>query len=112
MLAQDIIDQLSGFVDQKIASFKELDASLTQQLASNQRQIEAAQAALKLGAGNLTVLEQLVLQGTLNAAVQQKGQLLIQQSDEQAVPLPGRERREAAVRRPADSDEDDGPQHA
>jgi hypothetical protein len=80
VLGQDIIDQLSGFVDQKIASFKELDASLTQQLASNQRQIEAAQAALK-GAGNLTALEQLVLQGTLNAAVQQKGQLLIQQSE-------------------------------
>ena len=61
VLGQDIIDQRSGFVDQKIASFKELDASLTQQLASNQRQIEAAQAALR-GAGNLTPLEQLVLQ--------------------------------------------------
>jgi uncharacterized protein involved in exopolysaccharide biosynthesis len=78
-IGQDIIDQLSGFVDQKIASFKELDASLTQQLASNQKQIEIAQAALK-SAGNLQPLEQLVLQGNVNNAIQQKGQLLLQQT--------------------------------
>jgi uncharacterized protein involved in exopolysaccharide biosynthesis len=78
-LGQDVIDQLSGFVDQKISSFKELDASLTQQLESNQRQIEIAQAALK-AAGNLSPLEQLVLQGNVNNAIQQKGQLLLQQT--------------------------------
>ena len=79
VLGQDVIDQLSGFVDQKIASFKELDASLTQQLASNEKQIAAAQAAIK-GASGLTPLEQLVLVGNLNAAIQQKGQLLLQQT--------------------------------
>jgi uncharacterized protein involved in exopolysaccharide biosynthesis len=78
-IGQDIINQLSGFVDQKIASFKELDTSLTQQLESNQKQIEIAQAALK-AAGNLSPLEQLVLQGNLNNAIQQKGQLLLQQT--------------------------------
>jgi uncharacterized protein involved in exopolysaccharide biosynthesis len=79
VLGQDIINQLSGFVDQKIAGFRALDASLTQQLASNEKQIEIAQAALK-AAGNLSPLEQLVLQGNLNNAIQQKGQLLLQQT--------------------------------
>jgi uncharacterized protein involved in exopolysaccharide biosynthesis len=79
VLGQDVINQLSGFVDQKITSFKALDASLTQQIASNQKQIEIAQAALK-AAGNLSPLEQLVLQGNLNNAIQQKGQLLLQQT--------------------------------
>ena len=79
VLGQDIIDQLSGFVDQKIEGFRALDASLTQQLASNQKQIEIAQAALK-AAGDLSPLEQLILQGNLNNAIQQKGQLLLQQT--------------------------------
>ena len=79
VLGQDIIDQLSGFVDQKIASFKELDATLTQQLASNQRQIVAAQNAIN-AASSESPFNQLVLQGTLNAAIQQKGQLLLQQT--------------------------------
>jgi uncharacterized protein involved in exopolysaccharide biosynthesis len=79
VLGQDIIDQLSGFVDQKIEGFRALDTSLTQQLASNQKQIEIAQAALR-AAGDLQPLEQLVLQGNLNNAIQQKGQLLLQQT--------------------------------
>ena len=79
VLGQDIIDQLSGFVDQKIASFKELDATLTQQLASNQRQIVAAQNAIN-AASSESPFNQLVLQGNLNAAIQQKGQLLLQQT--------------------------------
>ena len=80
VLGQDIIDQLSGFVDQKIASFKELDATLTQQLNSNQKQIVVAQNAIK-AASSESPFNQLVLQGNLNAAIQQKGQLLIQQSE-------------------------------
>ena len=80
VLGQDIIDQLSGFVDQKIASFKELDATLTQQLDSNQKQIVVAQNAIK-AASSESPFNQLVLQGNLNAAIQQKGQLLIQQSE-------------------------------
>jgi uncharacterized protein involved in exopolysaccharide biosynthesis len=79
VLGQDIINQLSGFVDQKIEGFRALDVSLTQQLASNEKQIEIAQAALK-AAGNLSPLEQLVLQGNVNNAIQQKGQLLLQQT--------------------------------
>ena len=79
VLGQDIIDKLSVFVDQKIASFKELDASLTQQLASNQGQIIAAQNAIKAASGE-SPFNQLVLQGNLNAAIQQKGQLLLQQT--------------------------------
>ncbi len=79
VLGQDIINQLSGFVDQKIEGFRALDASLTEQLASNQKQIEIEQAALKT-AGNLPLLQQLVLQGNLNNAIQQKGQLLLQQT--------------------------------
>ena len=72
VLGQDIINQLSGFVDQKIDGFRALDVSLTQQLASNEKQIEIAQAALK-AAGNLSPLEQLVLQGNVNNAIQQQG---------------------------------------
>ena len=79
VLGQDVIEQLSPFVDQKIASYKALDASLTQQLASNELQIKAAQAAIRESSG-LTPLEQLVLQGNLNNAVLQKGQLLLQQT--------------------------------
>jgi uncharacterized protein involved in exopolysaccharide biosynthesis len=79
VLGQDVINQLSAFVDQKIGSFKELDATLTQQLASNQRQIVAAQNAIN-AASNESPFNQLVLQGNLNAAIQQKGQLLLQQT--------------------------------
>jgi ABC-type Na+ efflux pump permease subunit len=79
VLGQDVIDQLSSFVDQKIESFRSLDVILTQQLASNERQIEAAQAAIK-SSNDLTPVERLLLQGNLNAAIQQKGQLLLQQT--------------------------------
>jgi hypothetical protein len=79
VLANDIINQLSAFPDQKIASYKVLDATLTQQLASNQGRIEAAQAAINASSGS-TPLERLFLQQSLDAAIEQKGQLQIQQT--------------------------------
>jgi Chain length determinant protein len=79
VLANDIINQLSAFPDQKIASYKVLDATLTQQLASNQGRIEAAQAAINASSG-ATPLERLFLQQSLDAAIEQKGQLQIQQT--------------------------------
>jgi len=79
VLADDIIAQLSVFVDQKIQSFQTLDESFKQQLASNQQKIAAAQSAIKAGS-SLSPLEQLVLEGNLDSAIQQRGQLLIAQA--------------------------------
>jgi len=76
VLAQDIITQLSGFVDQKIAGFEALDRSFKLQLASNRQRVAAAQAAIKSAGSNLSPLDLLVLNSNLDAAIQEQGQLL------------------------------------
>jgi hypothetical protein len=82
VLAQDIITQLSGFVDQKIRGYELLETTYKQQLATNQRRIAAAQAAIR-EAGNLSPLDQLVLFSNLDSATQQRGQLVFAQATNQ-----------------------------
>jgi|SRR5215211_561417 len=84
VLATEVVDQLSTFVDQKIEGYEALKASLTQQLASNQEQIATTRAAIA-AARDLGPLEQLVLISNNNNAIQQRGQLLIAkvQNDQQ-----------------------------
>jgi uncharacterized protein involved in exopolysaccharide biosynthesis len=75
VLANGVVSQLSGFVTQKIKGFETLDRSYKLQLASNRERIAAAQSAIK-NAGNVSPLNQLVLQSNLDAAIQEQGQLL------------------------------------
>ena len=112
VLGQDVIDQLSGFVNQKIEGFQTLDESYKRQLATNRGRVAAAQAAIKSAGSDVSALDLLVLNSNLDAAIQEQGQLLQAQSAQPAAALAGGERREAAVRRPSGSDEDDRPQHA
>ena len=76
VLANDIVDQLSGFVDQKIAGYETLDRSYKVQLATNRQRVAAAQAAIRSAGGNLSPLDLLVLNSNLDAAIQEQGQLL------------------------------------
>jgi uncharacterized protein involved in exopolysaccharide biosynthesis len=76
VLAQDVIDQLSGFVDQKIAGYETLARSYKLQLASNRGRVASAQAAIKAAGGNVAPLDLLVLNSNLDAAIQEQGQLL------------------------------------
>jgi uncharacterized protein involved in exopolysaccharide biosynthesis len=79
VLAQEVIDQLSTFVDTKIQTYKVLDASLAQQLTSNQQRINTARAAIARSSG-LSSLDQLVLISNADNAVQQHGTLLQSQA--------------------------------
>jgi uncharacterized protein involved in exopolysaccharide biosynthesis len=74
-LANDIVNQLSGFVDQKIKGFETLDRSYKLQLASNKQRVAAAQAAIRSAGTDLSPLDLLVLNSNLDAAIQQQGQL-------------------------------------
>jgi uncharacterized protein involved in exopolysaccharide biosynthesis len=76
VLAQDIINQLSGFVDQKIQGYRTLDRSYKLQLASNRQRIAAAQAAIRSAGSDVAPLDLLVLNSNLDAAIQEQGQLL------------------------------------
>jgi len=76
VLSQDVVNQLSGFVDQKIEGYQTLDRSYALQLASTRQRIAAAQAAIKAAGNNLSALDLLVLNSNLDAAIQEQGQLL------------------------------------
>jgi uncharacterized protein involved in exopolysaccharide biosynthesis len=76
VLGQDIIDQLSAFVDQKITGFETLDRSYKLQLATNRQRISAAQAAIRSAGSDVSALDLLVLNSNLDAAIQEQGQLL------------------------------------
>jgi uncharacterized protein involved in exopolysaccharide biosynthesis len=74
-LANQIISQLSGYVDTKITGYKALLASLNDQLASNQKRIDQANAAIA-ASGNLSPIDRLVLTTQADNAIQAKGTLL------------------------------------
>jgi uncharacterized protein involved in exopolysaccharide biosynthesis len=76
VLGQDVINQLSGFVDQKIAGFQTLDRSYKLQLASTRNRITAAEAAIRSAGSDVPPLDLLVLNSNLDAAIQEQGQLL------------------------------------
>jgi uncharacterized protein involved in exopolysaccharide biosynthesis len=74
-LANQVVNQLSGYVDTKIASYQVLLASLNDQLKSNQQRIDQANAAIA-GSGNLSPIDRLVLTTQADNAIQAKGTLL------------------------------------
>ena len=76
VLGQDVIDQLSGFVNQKIEGFQTLDESYKRQLTTNRGRVAAAQAAIKSAGSDVSALDLLVLNSNLDAAIQEQGQLL------------------------------------
>jgi hypothetical protein len=74
-LADQIISQLSPYVDRKISGDKALLASLNEQLASNQKRIDQATAAIGASA-NLSPIDRLVLTTQFDNAIQARGTLL------------------------------------
>jgi uncharacterized protein involved in exopolysaccharide biosynthesis len=74
-LADQIINQLSGYVNTKIAGYRALLASLNEQLASNQKRIDQSNAAIA-GSANLSPIDRLVLTTQSDNAIQAKGILL------------------------------------
>ena len=81
-LADQIINQLSGYVDTKIAGYKALLASLNEQLAFNQQRIDQANAAIA-ASGNLSPIDRLVLTTQADNAIQARGTLLESQTTNQ-----------------------------
>jgi hypothetical protein len=73
-LANQVIGQLSGYVDTKISGYRTLLASLNTQLDSNRVKINSLQRALAQDNG-LSQLDQLVLVTQLDNAVQLTGTL-------------------------------------
>ncbi len=81
-LAETVIEQVSGYVDVKIASFRrQLDAE-NAQLASIGRRLSTLSAAIENARG-LSPLDQLVLISQVDNAEQRRGALLDQQSQTQ-----------------------------
>jgi len=74
-LGNQVIGELSGFVDTKIAGYRALLASLNEQLASNKLRINSLKRELGNASG-LSQLDQLVIVTQLDNAVQQSGTLL------------------------------------
>lgn len=74
-LANQVIGQLSGFVDTKIAGYQRLLASLNEQLASNQQRIDQANSAIASSSG-LSAIDRLVLTTQFDNAIQARGTLL------------------------------------
>ncbi len=79
VLADEVVNNLSGYVDTKIGTYKTLETSLTEQLASNQKRIDNLNAAIA-GAKGLSEIDQLLLVTQADNAVQQRGQLLQNQA--------------------------------
>ena len=73
-VSNQVINQLSGYVDTQIAGYQTLAQSYAEQLESNRQRIAAARAAIR-NASNLSPLDQLVLYSNLDAAIQQQGQI-------------------------------------
>ena len=73
-LADQVIRRISPYVDTKIRGYEALLTSLQQQIASNQKQIDQASAALG-GSADLSPVEKLVLTTQANNAIQVQGQL-------------------------------------
>jgi uncharacterized protein involved in exopolysaccharide biosynthesis len=74
-LSNQVIDQLSGYVDTKISGYETLLASLNEQLDTNRLRINSLKRELANAKG-LAPLDQLVIITQLDNAVQQSGTLL------------------------------------
>jgi hypothetical protein len=74
-LANQIINQLSPYVDTKIAGYRGQLESLNEQLKTNQQRIALANAAFT-ASGSLSPIDRLVLGQQLDSAIQTKGTLL------------------------------------
>ncbi|MDP8911680.1 MAG: hypothetical protein M3M94_06415 [Actinomycetota bacterium] len=79
-LAEMLVQRVSGLVDVRIATYREQLASVEASLASTQRRIGAANAALRRSRG-LSPLQQLVLVTSIDNAVQRSAQLVEQQAE-------------------------------
>lgn len=74
-VSNQIINQLSGYVDTQISGYQELLTSLNAQIASNQTRIADLKAALA-GAGDLSPIDRLLIVTQLDNAIQQNGTLV------------------------------------
>ena len=79
VLANEVVNRNSRYVDVKIKTYRTLLASLDEQLKSNQERIDRLNAAIA-GATALSELDQLLLVTQADNAVQQHGQLLQNQA--------------------------------
>jgi uncharacterized protein involved in exopolysaccharide biosynthesis len=74
-LANQVVNQLSGYVNTKVRGYEALLASLNAQLASNQTRIDDLKTTLA-GSSGLSSLDRLLIVTQLDNAVQQNGTLL------------------------------------
>jgi uncharacterized protein involved in exopolysaccharide biosynthesis len=74
-VSDQIINQLSGYVDTQITGYQELLTSLNAQIASNETRIADLKAALA-GAGDLSPIDRLLIVTQLDNAIQQNGTLV------------------------------------